>query len=86
MGNLFEGLLGLGLEEKEAKTYIALIDFIVINSARNDLDGDLLVKELIDLGIPKENCVALGKVYSKSKSKLRSYLQDNSLKSSQKQK
>ena len=81
MKKLFDTLISLGLGENEAKTYIALIDFIILNSARNDLDGEILIKELIDLGIPKENCMSLGMAFSKNKAKLKSFLLNNSLKS-----
>lgn len=84
MEEVLEGLKSLELTEKEAKTYIAMMDFIIINSARNDLESEILIKELIDLGIPKENCVSFGKVYSKNKQRLRSLLQECSLRSKNK--
>jgi hypothetical protein len=43
-----------------------MLDFILANSAKNNIEGSQLTKELIDLGIPKETCTSLAKVHDKN--------------------
>lgn len=59
--------------EAEAKTIVAMLDFIISNSARNNVDQEQLMKELIDLGIPKENCQSLCKIMEQNQEKIRIY-------------
>lgn len=65
--------------QTEAKTIIAMFDFILSNSAKNDTEPAQLTKELIDLGIPKENCQSFAKVHEKFVKKVRAILADKVL-------
>ena len=56
-----------------------MLDFILSNSAKNDIEGAQLMKELIDLGIPKESCSSLAKVHDKNLQKVRAVLSDQIL-------
>lgn len=69
----------LEFSHTEAKTIIAMFDFILANSAKNDIESSQLMKELIDLGIPKENCQSFAKVHDKYVQKVRAVLADKVL-------
>lgn len=56
-----------------------MFDFILANSAKNDIESAQLMKELIDLGIPKENCQSFAKVHDKYVKKVRAVLADKVL-------
>ena len=58
-----------------------MLDFILVNSAKNNVEPSQLQKELIDLGIPKESCIAIGKVHEKSIQKVRATLSEKMLRS-----
>ena len=58
-----------------------MLDFILVNSAKNNVDPPQLQKELIDLGIPKESCIAIGKVHEKSIQKVRATQSEKMLRS-----
>lgn len=79
---ILEILLSSDFQETEAKTIIAMLDFIITNSAKNDISSEDLMKELIDLGIPKENCQSLSKVIEQNQEKLRSSFRDKVLRQS----
>lgn len=64
-------LISSDFKENETKTVIAMLDFIIRNTAKNNVDQEQLMKELIDLGIPKENCQSLCKIMEQSQEKLR---------------
>ncbi len=68
---IIEILLASDFGEAEAKTILAMLDFIISNSARNNVDQEQLMKELIDLGIPKENCQSLCKIMEQNQEKIR---------------
>lgn len=72
-------LQGLEFTNTEAKTTLAMMDFILSNSAKNNIEGTQLIKELIDLGIPKESCTSLAKVHDKNIQKVRAVLSDQIL-------
>lgn len=65
--------------EGEAKTLLAMLDFILRNAARNGLEGEQLMKELTDLGIPKENCQSFVKVLDQGREGLRTAFKRNLL-------
>lgn len=61
---------------------ISSIEFILINSTRYDISDVVLLKELINLGLPKgiyigkhnlfkENCDMIGKAFKENKEKLK---------------
>ena len=79
MQAILNTLIGMELSETEARTTIAMLDFILTSSAKNGIEGSQLMKELIDLGIPKENCASLAKVHDKNIQKLRANFADNFL-------
>lgn len=66
-----EILAGGDFNPNECQTIIAIVDFILCNAAKNQTDGEVLLKELIDLGIPKENCQSICKIYDSNLEKLR---------------
>lgn len=79
MTQIQEILLSSDFTENQAKTIVAMIDFIMTNSAKNSVEPDQLMKELIDLGIPKENCQSLCKIVEQNAEKLRSGFRKNIL-------
>ena len=56
-----------------------MLDFILTNSAKNNIEANQLTKELIDLGIPKESCAGLAKVHESNIQKVRAVLSDQIL-------
>jgi hypothetical protein len=60
---------------------LASIDYILSNSARYGITDDLLLKDLIDLGLPKENCESITRSYKENAQKLREKKESNTLKS-----
>ena len=76
---ILETLLSSDFSENESKTIIAMLDFITTNTAKNNVDQEQLMKELIDLGIPKENCQSLCKVMEQSQEKLRAHFRQKVL-------
>lgn len=45
------------------------------------MTDDVLLKDLIDLGLPKENCESITKVYKENAQKLKEKKESNTLKS-----
>lgn len=74
-----EILLSSEFSENQTKTIVAMLDFILTNSAKNSVEPDQLMKELIDLGIPKENCQSLCKIMELNSQKLRAVFRKNVL-------
>jgi len=79
LDQIVEILTSSDFTELEAKTIIAMIDFIISNAAKNNVDQEQLMKELIDLGIPKENCQSLCKILEQNLEKLRNKFKSNVL-------
>ena len=50
---MYQLLANSGLSNDEIKSAIASIQFIIKNSIRNNIDEQVLLKELINLGLPK---------------------------------
>ena len=50
---------------------MACIYFIIKSSVRFDIHEDVLLKDLIDLGLPKGNCGSITKIYKKNKDALK---------------
>lgn len=48
------------------KACVAALNQIFMSSARYGVEEDVLISELQQLGLPKENAVALGKVYNEN--------------------
>ncbi|CAD8103397.1 unnamed protein product [Paramecium sonneborni] len=67
---IFKMLEGSGFNQQEINSTIACVSFIVENSAKYDVSEQVLIKELIDLGLPKENCEQLSKTFKQYKDKL----------------
>ena len=59
-----EMLSQLNFTEKDSKSVIALLSFIIVNSVKNCILSEVLDREMMDLGIPKENCKSIVKVYT----------------------
>lgn len=76
---ILETLLSSDFSESEAKTIVAMLDFVITNTAKNNVDQEQLMKELIDLGIPKENCQSLCKIMEQSQEKLRAHFRQKLL-------
>eukprot|EP00743_Colponemidia_sp_Colp-15_P002263 GILK01002453.1.p1 GENE.GILK01002453.1~~GILK01002453.1.p1 ORF type:complete len:201 (-),score=30.14 GILK01002453.1:270-872(-) len=68
-----------GLDASEVKAAIAAIHFINMNAAKFNVDEGTLVKELQQLGLPKENSEALARPYRDKKQSLRQQLAATSL-------
>ena len=69
--------------EPEAKTIIAMLEFIISNSAKNNIQQEQLMKELIDLGIPKENCSSICKILELNLEKIRNSFKQQVLRQNQ---
>ena len=59
--------------KKDSKSVLAVISFILMNAVKNSVSGDTLNKEQIDLGIPKENCTSIIKIFNDSYDKLSTF-------------
>ena len=57
--------------DDEINSIIACLEFIISNSCCYDISENILTKELIDLGLPKENVEQIVKIYKANKDKLR---------------
>lgn len=57
--------------DDEINSIIACLEFIISNSCCYDISENILTKELIDLGLPKENVEQIVKLYKTNKDKLR---------------
>lgn len=68
---IMEIIGGGDLSHNECQTIVAIVDFILGNAAKNNVESETLLKELIDLGIPKENCQSICKIYEANLEKLR---------------
>lgn len=79
MEQILEVLVSSEFTENESRTIVAMIDFILANSAKNDIEQDTLMKELIDLGIPKENCQSICKILEQNHDKIRASLKEKVL-------
>lgn len=79
MQQVQEILLSSDFTENQSKTIVAMLDFILTNSAKNGVEPEQLTKELIDLGIPKENCQSLCKIVEQNAEKLRTCFRKNVL-------
>lgn len=74
-----EILTSSDFKEAQVKTIVAMIDFIITNAAKNNVEQEQLLKELVDLGIPKENCTSLCKILEQHVDKLRAALRKDLL-------
>lgn len=72
-------LMASEFSKAECQTILAMVDFILSNSAKNNTEPETLLKELIDLGIPKENCQSLSKILESNLDKLRAVFRQKSL-------
>ena len=72
LDQILEILKAGDFSQADCQTAIAMVDFILAKAAKNYVEADLLLKELIDLGIPKENCQSLCKILEANLEKLRS--------------
>lgn len=59
-----------GLDIYEMNAVVATLNFILHNSVRFHVSDAILNKELIDLGLPKENVESITKSYKGQKEKL----------------
>lgn len=80
---ILEILMAGEFSKAECQTIVAMVDFILANAAKNNIESDVLLKELIDLGIPKENCQSLCKILEANLEKLRSTFKQQSLRLNQ---
>ena len=58
------------LGDNEKNSVLASIEFIIKNSVRFDVPVEILLQDLISLGLPKENCGSIAKIYKKNKAAL----------------
>ena len=56
------------------------MDYIISNSIRYGVSDDTLLKDLIDLGLPKENCESITKGFRENAQKLREKKEGNTFK------
>ena len=69
------------LVRDEIISILASLDYVITNSIRYGITDDILLKDLIDLGLPKENCESITRVYKESMPKLREKKEKSTLKS-----
>jgi len=67
-------------DNSEVKATTAALSFILRNAAKYDLDSDTLVKELQQLGLPKEHCDTMARPFAEYKERLREKLRSETLK------
>lgn len=71
----YEKVLKLAADESDGvsdlKGAVAAVHFIVANAAKHDVDETSLVQEIQQLGLPKENSEAVGKLYREKKDEMR---------------
>lgn len=72
------------LENNDIKACVALLEFVLKCSARNNCNGEILSSELQQLGLPKEHSTSICKVYDDVQSKLEACLKSSSLKRNKK--
>ncbi|KAM3135476.1 hypothetical protein pb186bvf_012332 [Paramecium bursaria] len=70
---IFKMLEGSGFNQQEINSTISCITFIIENSSKYDISDTVLTKELIDLGLPKENCEQISKTFKQFKERLAEY-------------
>lgn len=63
-------LSGTGLDIYETNAVVATLNFILHNSLQFHVSDSVLNKELIDLGLPKENVESISKGYKAARDKL----------------
>lgn len=68
-----------GISDSDVKALIAAVDFIITNGAKYNVDDQVLVTELQQLGLPKENCDSLVRPFAESKQALQEKLHSRSL-------
>ncbi|KAL4426777.1 hypothetical protein ABPG74_006574 [Tetrahymena malaccensis] len=68
---LVKTLENSGFNSQEINAIIASLEFIIKNSVCYDIDENVLSKELIDLGFPKENVEMIIKTFRTYKDKLK---------------
>ena len=64
-------LKGSGFTSEEILSVMALLEFILRNAIKHETKETILQKELIDLGLPKENVDSICKVYNEEFEKLK---------------
>ncbi len=69
------------IDREEIISIIASLDYIIENSVRYGVSDDVLLKDLIDLGLPKENCESITKGYKENSAKLREKKEQKTMKS-----
>ncbi|XP_072201736.1 COMM domain-containing protein 4 [Excalfactoria chinensis] len=67
------------LESGDVKAAIAVLDFILSNAAKHNVDGESLSSELQQLGLPKEHATGLCRSYEEKQSSLQDSLRAGSL-------
>jgi len=68
-----------GLSDSDVKAVIAALDFILTNGAKYNVDEQVLVTELQQLGLPKENCDSLVRPFVESRQAMQEKLLARSL-------
>jgi len=68
------------LEVADVEASIACLHYILVNSAKNDLEDGTLEKELQQLGMPKEHSDSICRAYAKDKDRLQNVFVQTTLK------
>merc|ERR1712146_1772 len=66
--------------ESEIQGLIVALEFILKSAARFNIDHSVLLKEILQLGLQKENGDVIAKLYKENKQVIRSKLEDESFK------
>ena len=67
------------LTEGDVKGTIAGLEFVLKSGCKYDVDDETLSLELNQLGLPREHCEALAKVYSGKKAEMQEHLRAQTL-------
>lgn len=59
---------------KDSLIIISVLEFILTNSAKYDVDDLVLNQEILQLGLPQENCDSISKVFKLKKNTIREFL------------
>lgn len=68
---MFVSLKNSAFSSEEILSVMAILEFILRNAIKHETKETILQKELIDLGLPKENVDSICKVYNEEFEKLK---------------
>lgn len=77
LSSIIKILEDMNMSYSDSLIVISVIEFILSSSAKFDVDDLILNQELLQLGLPQENCDSISKVFKLKKTNLREFLYKN---------